>query len=359
MSIRTSRTVWAEGGVTWAELDHETQAFGLATVGGAVSTTGIAGLTLGGGYGWLARKHGLVSDNLLAADVVTADGQFLHASAEENPDLFWGLRGGGGNFGVVTAFQYRLHELGPDDPRWSDLPPHRGGTELFRFYRDFSATAPDALSGMVALLTSPEGQPLAAAVPVYCGSPEAGEAALRPLRDFGYAGRRSGRTDAVLHHAGAVRPGLPARPAQLLEIGVSAGSRRRGHRHHGGALCARALALYRLGLRTVWRGHQPARVQRRRRSPTATIPSTSSSLRRGTIRPTTLPISAGRASCGGHCSPFLAEGVYVNYLGDAAAEGENRVRAAYGPATYDRLAALKRTYDPTNLFRLNQNIAPA
>ena len=180
-----ARTARAEAGVTWAELDHETQAFGLAAVGGAVSTTGIAGLTLGGGFGWLTRQYGLVCDNLLSADVVTADGRFLHASAEENPDLFWGLHGGGGNFGVVTSFEYRLHEVGPTILAGPIFHATDDAQELFRAFRDTASTAPDALGGMAAMLTSPEGVPLAALVPVWTGPLDAGEAVLRPLREVG------------------------------------------------------------------------------------------------------------------------------------------------------------------------------
>ena len=181
----TARTARAEAGVIWAELDHETQIFGLAAVGGAVSTTGIAGLTLGGGFGWLSRQHGLVCDNLLRADVVTADGRFLHASAEENPDLFWGLHGGGGNFGVVTSLEYRLHEVGPTILAGPIFHAIDDAQDVFRVFRDTAPTAPDALGGMAAMLTSPEGVPLAAVVPIWSGPLDEGEAVLRPLREVG------------------------------------------------------------------------------------------------------------------------------------------------------------------------------
>ena len=140
---RARRTVQAQGGVTWGELDHETQAFGLATTGGQISTTGIAGLTLGGGLGWLMRRCGLVVDNLLSADVVTADGRFLTASATENADLFWGLRGGGGNLGLVTSFEYRLHPIGPMVTGGVVLHPAERAAEALRFYRDYMANASD------------------------------------------------------------------------------------------------------------------------------------------------------------------------------------------------------------------------
>src|SRR5437660_5273048 len=147
------RTARAEAGLTWGEYNRETQAFSHASTGGDVSTTGIAGLTLGGGLGWLMGKHGLSCDNLLSADIVTADGQFLTASADQHPDLFWGLRGGGGNFGVVTSFEYRLHPVGPVLPGMG-LPPMCTAREVLRFYRDYARACPDALTGFRALMTS-------------------------------------------------------------------------------------------------------------------------------------------------------------------------------------------------------------
>jgi hypothetical protein len=179
------RTVRAEGGVTWGELDRETQALGLATTGGTVSSTGIAGLTLGGGFGWLMRRHGLACDNLLAADIVTADGRLVYASADENADLFWGLRGGGGNFGVVTSFEFRLHEVGPTVLSGPIFHPIEVARDLFRFFGEVGPTLPETVGCMAALVTSPEGIPLAALFPVYAGPLDRGEDALRPLRQFG------------------------------------------------------------------------------------------------------------------------------------------------------------------------------
>src|SRR4051794_6500800 len=178
------RVAQAQAGLTWGELDRETQAFGLATTGGAVSTTGIAGLTLGGGIGWLQRKHGLTCDNLLSADVVTADGRFLTASASENADLFWGLRGGGGNFGIVTSFEYRLHPVsrvvaGPA------VHPFSAARDVCRFYREFSHSAPDDLFVELGFATLPDGQRVVLIFVVYVGVPEAAEEILRPVREFG------------------------------------------------------------------------------------------------------------------------------------------------------------------------------
>jgi FAD/FMN-containing dehydrogenase len=163
-----ARTVSAQGGVLWRDLDHETQACGLATTGGTVSNTGITGLTLGGGLGWLMGKHGLTVDNLLSADVVTADGEFRKASAKDNPDLFWALRGGGGNFGVVTSFEYRLHPV-TQVLGGMVIYPLDQARDVLRFYRDFCGTLPDEAEAYAALLTAPQGMPVAALMLGYNG----------------------------------------------------------------------------------------------------------------------------------------------------------------------------------------------
>ncbi len=175
----------AEGGVTWGEFDHETQAFGLASTGGFVPTTGIAGLTLGGGLGFLMRSCGLACDNLLAADVVLADGSFVTASAIENTDLFWALRGGGGNFGVVTNFEFQLRPVGPVLLAGFVFHPLAVAKEALRFYREFTAGAPDELQAYCVLLSSPDGHPCLAFIACYNGPLEAGEAAVAPLRSWG------------------------------------------------------------------------------------------------------------------------------------------------------------------------------
>jgi FAD/FMN-containing dehydrogenase len=353
-----ARTARAEAGVLWAELDHETQAFGLATVGGTISTTGIAGLTLGGGFGWLTRQYGLVCDNLLSADVVIADGRFLHASAEENPDLFWGLHGGGGNFGVVTSFEYRLHEVGPTILAGPIFHAADDAQELFRAFRDTAATAPDALGGMAAMLTSPEGVPLAALVPVWTGSLEEGEAVLRPLREVGSP------------VADLVGP-MPYRTMQsLLDAAFPSG--RRNYWKSGflqnldDAAIAVLIEHFRrapspyAGFGIELYGGAVGRVG----SEETAFPHRSYPFNILIFTAWDDPAEDAANMGWGRelwaaLQPFAADGVYVNYLGDAVAEGSDRVRAAYGPGTYDRLAALKRAYDPTNLFCMNQNIAPA
>src|SRR3954447_3364456 len=148
-------TAVAEPGITWAEFDHETQAFGLATTGGLISTTGVAGFTLGGGIGWLMRKHGLTCDNLIGADIVTADGCLVRASAEENQELFWGIRGGGGNFGIATSFDYRVHPVGPMAYGGPVFYPGELAGEILRFYREWAPSAPDELTTLVSLATAP------------------------------------------------------------------------------------------------------------------------------------------------------------------------------------------------------------
>src|SRR5205085_5814965 len=178
------RTARAEAGLTWGEFNRETQAFGLASTGGVVSTTGIAGLTLGGGLGWLMGKHGLSCDNLLSANIVTADGQFLTASADQHPELFWGLRGGGGNFGVVTSFEYGLHPVGPVLAGMV-LHPIAEAREVLRFYRDYARSCPDEALAAAALMTSPEGAPVVAIIVAYIGDLAAGESALAPVRKLG------------------------------------------------------------------------------------------------------------------------------------------------------------------------------
>ncbi len=178
------RTARAEAGLTWGEYNRETQAFGLASTGGVVSTTGIAGLTLGGGLGWLMGKHGLSCDNLLSADIVTADGQFLTASADQNPDLFWGLRGGGGNFGVVTSFEYRVHPVGPVLGGMV-MHPMAKAKEVLQFYRDYARSCPDEATAFAGLMTSPDGTPVVAIIVGYIGDLADGEAQTAPVRKFG------------------------------------------------------------------------------------------------------------------------------------------------------------------------------
>ncbi|MGH2616156.1 MAG: FAD-binding oxidoreductase [Thermomicrobiales bacterium] len=351
-------TARAEGGVTWGELDRETQAFGLATTGGTVSTTGIGGLTLGGGFGWLMRRHGLACDNLLAADVVTADGRFLRASATENPDLFWGLRGGGGNFGVVTSYLFRLHEVGPTVMAGPLFHPVEAARDLFRFFGDIGPTLPETVGCMAALLTSPDGMPLAALVPAYTGPLNRGEDAVRPLRQFGspvadLVSPTPYRTLQTLFD-----PAFPAgrrnywkssflRGLDDAAIAVMVDHFRRAPSPHAGiAIELFGAAVSRVGADETAFAH--------RASPFDAIIFTAwedPTHDRANIRWVRDLWQA--------LQPHAADAVYVNYLGDARDEGADRVRSAYGYAAYQRLASLKWEYDPSNLFRMNQNIAPS
>ncbi len=350
------RTARAEGGAKWIDFDHETQAFGLATTGGTASDTGIAGLTLGGGIGWLGGKYGLVSDNLLSVDIVTADGRFLTASATENADLFWGVRGGGGNFGVVTSFEYQLHPVGPMVLGGMVLYPFEKAKDVLKFYRDFSSDIPDELTTASGFLTSPEGHPVVAIAACYNGSLEAGEEVLRPLREFGppladhiqpvpYTQVQKMFDEAwgigrqyyekapwVKEISGDVIDILATHFAQVTSPLSAAvffqknGAMSRGP--HDKTAFGHRDAQYLLVIISIWLD-----------------PGASESHIRW---------ARGLSEA---IEPFTSGGEYVNGLGQEAEEGTVRIKAGYG-ANYEQLVALKNKYDPTNLFRHNQNIKP-
>ncbi len=350
------RTARAEPGLTWGEFDRETQAFGLAVTGGAISTTGIAGVTLGGGWGWLARQYGLASDNLLSVDIVTADGQFLTASATEHADLFWGVRGGGGNFGVVTSFEDRLHRVGPVLAGMV-IYPYEKAKDVLRFYREFTRTEPDELTSWVVLMTSPAGDPVAAIAVCYSGALEEGERVLRPLRAFGpplidqigpmaYTAVQSS-VDAFYP------PGLHDywKSSFLQDLSDEAIDTMVAHcAMRPGPLCH--MVMEELGGAVSRVGHEATAFNHR-------------DVRYNFLSLGVCADPAESAPCirwarefWRAMQPFASGGVYVNYLGQEADEGAERVQAAYGPQKYERLVALKNTYDPTNFFRFNQNIKP-
>jgi FAD/FMN-containing dehydrogenase len=349
------RTARAQPGLKLGEFDRETQAFGLATTLGINTDTGIAGLTLGGGYGWLGGKYGLACDNLLSVDVVTADGRVVTASAGENADLFWGVRGAGANFGIVTSFEYRLHSVGPVLGGMAVYPMTRA-REVLAFFDEFSSTCPDEVTLVGLLLTAPDGTPAVAIAGCYCGPLEQGEAVLAPLRtlsspladliapkpyvemqtlfDEAWAPGRfyyskssiirrlnEAAVEAFLDHARAMPTPLSAIAFQQLHgaasrVGASETAFPHRYDHH---------SFY---------------------------------IHPGTEDPADSQKMIRWAREGWEAvQPFAEQAIYVNGLEDAIEEGEQRVREAYG-SNYDRLVALKNKYDPGNFFRLNANIQP-
>ena len=359
----TARRAVAAPGLTWGEFDSATAVHGLATTGGLVSTTGIAGFTLGGGIGWLMRAHGLTCDNVLSAEMITADGMTLTASEAQHADLFWALRGGGGNFGIVTRFAYRLYPVNTVIGGLT-LHPASQARDALRFFHDLTASAPDELTTLFAFLTAPpapfvpaklQGKPAVAIVACYAGDASDGEAAVQPIKRFDPAGvdligpmpytalqsmldasapagcmnywkssyldqLTDAAIDTIVEHAAAM--GAP-----LAQV----------HVHHMGGAVARVPAeatafahrssAYAVNIVATWidRADDDRYVGWARAFSDA-------------------------------LQPHANGGVYVNFLGE---EGEARVRAAYGDRTYARLRRVKAQYDPENVFRMNQNIAPA
>ncbi len=357
-----ARTARVEPGVTLGAFDREAQAFGLVTPTGINSTTGIAGLALGGGFGWISRKFGLTADNLLAADVVTADGRVLRASATENADLFWAIRGGGGNFGIVTSFEFRLHALGPEVMSGLIVHPLPQAKGLLRRYREIAAAAPDELTCWVVMRSAPplpflpeavHGTGIVVFAPCYAGPMEAGERAIAPLRQMGtpiadvvgphpfsgwqtaldplltpgarnywksqsFAGVSDGLIDVFAEHA--ARLPSPECELALCQLGgainrVPADATAYPHRDVG----------YVLNIHTRWRDPgDDARC-----------------------------IAWARALFDA-CQPHATGGVYVNFM----PEDDDRLAGAYG-GNARRLAEVKAKYDPRNLFRMNRNIRPS
>jgi FAD/FMN-containing dehydrogenase len=357
------RTARVGGGATLGDVDRETQKFGLVTPLGINSTTGVAGLTLGGGFGWLSRNLGLSIDNLLSADIVTASGQRLRASKNENADLFWAIRGGGGNFGVVTSFEFRLHEIGPEVLAGLVVHPLDAAPDVLGFYREFLKTTPDNFVCWFVIRQAPplpaipaayHGREILALAMCYAGPIADGEAVAKPLRNYGrpvadmvgpvpfaawqtafdpllVPGMRNywksnefmelsdGLIDAMLSHAWR----LPDSQTEIAfaQLGgavsrVPADATAYGHR----------IAQFVINVHGRWA--DPAKD--------AACISWARSLFRAT-------------------TPFATGDVYVNFM---TADEQDRVRAAYGD-NYERLAAIKAKYDPTNLFRMNHNITPA
>ena len=356
------RRITIEGGATLADLDAATQAHSLATPVGINSTTRVAGLTLGGGFGWLSRKYGMTIDNLESAEVVTAAGEVVRASSVEHPDLFWALRGGGGNFGVVTRFEFRLHPVGPNVLSGLIIYSLSEAKSVLQRYRDFAAKAPDDLSVWTLLRQAPplpflpkeaHGKGIVALALLYAGNPKQGEPLIEPLRKFG---------TPVGEHVG-VQPYTAWQ--QTFDPLLTAGARNYWKSNN---------------FSTLDNGLFDVVIEHVGRFPSPQCEIFFGALGGATARPA--PDSAayphrdahfvmnfhGRwenpaddARCIGWArdffnasAPFASGGVYVNFL---TADEDDRVRAAYG-SNYDRLAQVKRKYDPKNLFRMNQNIKP-
>ena len=358
-----ARTARVQAGVLLGELDRETQAFGLAVPAGIVTTTGLAGLTLGGGIGWLMRKYGLTIDQLLAVDMVTADGTFVKASASENADLFWGIRGAGGNFGIVTEFEFRLNPVGPIVLSGPMFWPMAESAQVLRFYRDWITDVPDELTTVVVHRRVPaspmipaefHGRPVVSVACCYVGPVEEGEKVIRPMKEF-----RSPFLDLCvpkpfLAHQSMFDASFPKgwwyyfRSADLAELTDDVID----------IVASRALEM--TSPLTAFPIFQLGGAIRR-----VSEDETSFSGRKAGH---TININATTATAAGFdeerewsrdfwtaLRPYHT-GVYVNFLMD---EGVDRIRQAYGADKYDRLKALKRKYDPGNFFRINQNIPPS
>jgi FAD/FMN-containing dehydrogenase len=351
-----ARTARAQGGVTWAEFNRETQLYGLATTGGVVSSTGIAGLTLGGGLGWLMGKYGLALDNLLSIDIITAEGKSLKASAEENAELFWAVRGGGGNFGVVASFEYQLHQVGPTITGGLIAYPFDRARDMLRFFRDLTASPPDELSIVAGLIHAADGSgtKLAAMVVCHCGPLSAGEAAVRPIKEF-----RSPEMDAI-------GPMPYCQLNAMLDGGFPRGALNYWKSSFLTRLSDDAIDTMIEGFARcptpmggVYLEHLHGAATRVGVGDTA-FPHRSAGynwlvLSQWIDEAATDRCVAWARDAYGAMGPFLASGRYLNYLDDD--EAGDPVAAAYGP-NYRRLQQLKAKYDPGNFFHMNQNIRP-
>jgi FAD/FMN-containing dehydrogenase len=357
-----ARTVRVQAGVLLGELDRETQPFGLAVPSGIVTHTGVAGLTLGGGIGWVMRKHGLTIDQLLSVELITAEGERVTASETENPDLFWGVRGGGGNFGIVTEFEFRLCEVGPLVVAGPIFWPIEQSPEVLRFYRDCIADAPDDLMTIVVHRKAPplafvppelHGKLIVGVVCCYAGPVEEGEKVVRPLKEFGSPVLDLCVPKPFLDHQAMFDPSFPHgqwyyfKSCDVVELTDDVID-----------ITAEHVMKIRSPLTNfpIWQlGGAVARI------------AGNDTAFNGRGVGHTFNIGAATATADGFdqerewvrnfwsaLEPHHTS-VYVNFLMD---EGEERVRQAYGAQKYDRLKALKRKYDPENLFRLNQNIPP-
>jgi FAD/FMN-containing dehydrogenase len=358
-----AREVGVQAGALLGEVDAATQPHGLAVPAGIVSHTGVAGLTLGGGIGWIMRRHGLTIDQLAGVELITADGELVRCDASENADLFWGLRGGGGNFGVVTSFTFRLVPLGPQVMAGAAFWPADDTEALLRFYRDWIADCADDLMTIVVQRLAPPlpavpadlvGKPVIVVSACYAGSVEDGERALRPLRSFGTPLLDLFEPKPYVEHQQMFNPSYPhgrwyyvrsCDVAELTDEVIDVVG------HYGRQITSpvSSVALWQMGGAVARVGEDETAFNGRGAGHTFNINGNTM---------TAEGFDEQRAWARDYWSalaPFH-QGVYVNFLME---EGDERVRQAYGEAKYERLRALKRAYDPTNVFRLNQNIRPA
>jgi hypothetical protein len=356
------RTVRVQAGVLLGELDRETQAFGLVVPSGIVSHTGVAGLTLGGGYGWLQRRHGLTIDHLVAVDLVTADGEFVKASADENAELFWGVRGGGGNFGIVTEFEFRCVPLGTHVLAGPMLWPMEQSSEIMRFYRDWVAHAPDELTSVVVHRKAPplpfipqelHGRLVLVIDGCWSGDIDEGVKFLEPLKKFRTPLADFCMPKPFLEQQRIIDPAYPAgrwyyfKTCDVAELTDEIIDVTVDHSLRIGSPLTN-YPIWHMGGAVARVGDDETAFNGRQAGFTYNI---------GCMTDTSEGFDEEREWVHGLWSALQPwhVGAYSNFLGD---EGSDRVLAAYGPQTLERLRTLKRRYDPTNFFRMNQNIAP-
>jgi FAD/FMN-containing dehydrogenase len=357
------RVARVQAGVLLGELDRETQAFGLAAPSGIVTHTGVAGLTLGGGIGWIMRKHGLSIDQLRRVDLVTADGEFVKASRDENEDLFWGICGAGSNFGIVTEFEFDLVPLGPIVYAGPIFWAMEDSPEVLRFYRDWVADAPDELMTIVVHRKAPplpfvpeelHGKPVVMVIPCWAGDPEDGEKAVRPMKEFGNPVADVCSAKPFLVHQAMFDPSfVPGRwyyfkpldvdelTDEIIDITVDH-SLRINSPLTSFPIWQRGGAVARVGEDETAFGGRDAGFTYNIGASTATAEGFDEE--REWVRTFWSALERFQTTA------------YVNFLEDPS---EDRIRASYGPEKFDRLKALKRKYDPDNFFRINQNIPPA